>query len=363
MRACFLGAYDPDYPRNRLLRAGLAAAGVGVVEVRVPEWRAFRRYPALAAEYARSGGACDVVFVPEFRHKDVPLARVLAGSRPVVFDPFVSRADTLIDDWAIHAPGSAQAAWNRRIDAWSLSVPDLVVCDTWAHARLFAGLGARHDRLRRVPVGAEDVFFAVPDREPGDTVELLYAGGFLPLHGVPFLLEAVARLEAEAGTLPPFRVTLIGDGIQYESARAAASQLGLSRVEFAGRRPYAELPRSLARADIVLGAFGTSFKAGRVVPHKVWQGLAAGRAVVSGDGEAVRELFAADVHLELVPRGAAPELAAALAALIRDPERRAALARHGRERARETGTKEILGARLAAVLDEAVSRRGRRSRA
>jgi glycosyltransferase involved in cell wall biosynthesis len=355
MRVCFLGAYDPGYARNRILRAGLVAAGVELTEVRAPAWRAFRRFPALAAGHARAGGAGDVVFVPEFRHKDVPLARLLAGGRPVVFDPFVSRADTLVGDWRLHAPGSAQARWNRWIDRWSLRSADFVVCDTWAHARLFESLGARPGRLRRIPVGAEAAFFAIPPRVPAETVEILYAGGFLPLHGVPVVLEAVARLEADSAKLPPFRVRLIGDGIQHAAACELAGRLGLGRVEFAGRRPYAELPAAIAGADIVLGAFGATEKAGRVIPHKVWQGLAAGRVVVTGDAPAVRELFRPDLHVELVPRGDAEALAASLAGLLRDRGRRERLSRHGAARARETGTEEVLGAALRDVLAESLA--------
>ena len=78
MKVGFFGAYDPAYPRNRILREGLVRAGHPVIEVRVRETRAFRRYPALATEFAKHGVPADVLFVPEFRHKDVPLARALA---------------------------------------------------------------------------------------------------------------------------------------------------------------------------------------------------------------------------------------------------------------------------------------------
>ena len=132
-RVCFFGAYDPAYPRNRILRAGLALEGVSVVEARVAEHRAFRRYPALVAAFLREARDAEVLLVPEFRHKDVPLARLLRGRRRLVFDPLVSRHDTLVEDWRLHAPGSLQARWNRWIDRWSLSLADLVLCDTWTH--------------------------------------------------------------------------------------------------------------------------------------------------------------------------------------------------------------------------------------
>ena len=36
-RECCFGAYDPEYPRNRILREGLLHAGLEWVEARVPE--------------------------------------------------------------------------------------------------------------------------------------------------------------------------------------------------------------------------------------------------------------------------------------------------------------------------------------
>jgi len=152
---CCFGAYDPQYPRNRILRAGLARAGVNVRECRVPERRAWRRFAELAAAFGRVGIDSDVILVPEFRHKDVALARLLAGHRRLVFDPLVSRHDTLVDDWRLHAPGSLQARWNRWIDRWSLSLADLVLCDTWTHGALFESLGAPRERLRRRDGGGQ----------------------------------------------------------------------------------------------------------------------------------------------------------------------------------------------------------------
>ena len=81
VKVCFFGAWDPAYPRNRVLREGLRQAGAEVLEARVSERRAFRRYPALVAAFARGARSADTLLVPEFRHKDMPLARALAGRR------------------------------------------------------------------------------------------------------------------------------------------------------------------------------------------------------------------------------------------------------------------------------------------
>jgi glycosyltransferase involved in cell wall biosynthesis len=356
MRVCWFGAWDPGYPRNRILREGLERCGIEVVEARVRERRAIWRYPPLVSAY-RSAPSSDVVFVPCFRHKDVPLARALAGRTPVVFDPLVSRHDTLVGDWGKHREGSAQAWWNRRIDRMAFRWSDAVLCDTWAHGGLFRDLGAPPERLHRIVVGAEDSFFELPDAPESGPIEILYAGGFLPLHGTPVLVEALSLLETAADRLPEYRVRLIGSGIEFDDARERARRLGVKRACFEGARPYAELPSAMARAQVVLGAFGSTDKAGRVVPHKVWQGLAAGRAVVTGDGEGVRELFEPGVHMVVAPRGDATALAAALREVLTDGTLRRRLGRAARERAFELGTTDRLGRELAGVLERTLEAR------
>ena len=350
MRVCFFGAYDSGYPRNRILREGLRRAGIEVHEARVAQHRVIRRYPALLGAFWREGRDADVLLVPEFRHKDMPLARALAGRRRVVFDPLVSRHDTLVDDWGLHGPGSAQARWNDRIDRMALALADIVLCDTWAHGRLYEQLGARRDRLRRVLVGAEDVFFGVGPPPPAPPVRVVYLGGFLPLHGISIVLEAAARLERDATRLPDFRIELVGRGIEFDGSVEWAKRAGLERVGFPGPVEYADAARVYADAHVVLGAFGAGEKAGRVIPHKLYQGLASGRAVVTGDGPGVREVFEAGVHLETVPRGDAEALAEALRRLIRNPDVREGLAARGRARVLEVGTADRIGESLREAL-------------
>ena len=347
---CFFGAYDRGYPRNRILREGLRLAGVEVLEARVRERRALFRYPALALEFARRGARAGFVIVPEFRHKDMPLARGLAGRRRLVFDPLVSRHDTLVGDWGLHAPGSFQARWNLVIDRAALARADLVLCDTWAHGALFESLGVPRARLERVLVGAEAMFFAVPPPPPAPPVRIVYIGGFLPLHGTLTLVDALTRLERQSG-LPEFRCELVGSGIELGAARDRARAAGLVRTEFTGPVAYDASPGVLARAHIVLGAFGRGEKAGRVIPHKAYQGVAAGRAVLTGDGAGLREVFEPDRHLCAVPRGDAEALAAALSQLVGDAALRERLGVCGKARAGEVATPERIGSGLRAALE------------
>ncbi len=356
MRVAFVGAYDPAYPRNLILREGLRSAGAEVIGCDVPERRAIFRYPELAARILSRARTADVWLVPEFRHKDMPLARLLAGRRPLVFDPLVSRWDTLVGDWELHARDSWQARWNRGIDRMALRAADLVLCDTWEHGALFESLGAPRERIRRVLVGAERSFFEIGPPPATGVARVLYLGGFLPLHGVPVILEAATLLSARSD-LPPYVIELAGRGIEYESVRTEARRRGLANLELSGPAPYAEAPARFAGAEIVLGAFGTTEKAGRVIPHKVYQGLASGRAVVTGDSPAFREVFTPSIHAWTVPRGDPGALAEALGQLLRHPERRRELGARGRARALEVATPEAIGRGLLTAIEEVRARR------
>ena len=144
---------------------------------------------------------------------------------------------------------------------------------------------------------------------------------------------------------------MIGKGIEFDRAREMARAARLERVEFPGAISYADAPRALAAAHVVLGAFGAGDKAGRVIPHKVYQGLAAGRAVLTGDGPGVREVFEPGVHLATVTRGDPEAIAEGLSDLIASSSWRETLAAAGRGRALEVATPERVGASLKQALD------------
>ncbi|MFQ5460171.1 MAG: glycosyltransferase, partial [Anaerolineae bacterium] len=93
----------------------------------------------------------------------------------------------------------------------------------------------------------------------------------------------------------------------------------------------------------------------RVVPFKVYAAMAAGRAVVTGDTAAARELLHRG-EVVTVPPGDPVALAAALARLAADPAARGALARRGRLAYRERFSGAVLGARGVSLLTATMAR-------
>ena len=105
---------------------------------------------------------------------------------------------------------------------------------------------------------------------------MVFYGLYTPLQGTPVIGAALSRI---AGA--PIEVTMIGSGQDAAATRAAAA--ANPAVRWLDWVPAADLPALVAGHDVCLGIFGTGDKALRVVPNKVFQGAAAGCAIVTSD--------------------------------------------------------------------------------
>jgi glycosyltransferase involved in cell wall biosynthesis len=200
---------------------------------------------------------------------------------------------------------------------------------------VFHSLGAR--RVEVCLVGAEERVFRPGWTAPARFVAL-FIGKLIPLHGLETIVDAARRA-------PDLRFRIVGSG-QLESA---LSQLP-PNVERVSWVDYERLPEELHRCGCALGIFGTSRKAQRVIPNKVFQAIACGAPVVTADTPATRELLTDDVSALLVPPGDAQELANAIRRLAADPPLAKRIARGGYEAYRAHASEEILGARWRDLL-------------
>lgn len=320
------GTYDVrSHPRVEILARGLERHGFDVRQVNAPlgigtagrvavlrqPWRlpgfALRllsRWASLGFRAVRLRGASapDVVLVGYLGHFDVLLARALFRRTPIVLDHLVFAADTARDRGEA---GGVKQRLLRGLDAAALGAASLVVVDTEEHLALVP------PRVRTVvvPVGAPDGWFstAVPGPHEGP-MRVVFFGLFTPLQGAEVVGAALALL-------PPGEVvaTMVGCGQDLAATRAAAHG---AVIEWRDWVEAEELPDLVREHDVCLGIFGTGPKALRVVPNKVFQGAAAGCAVVTSDTPPQRRLLGSAVTY--VPPGDPAALAAALSGLAAD---------------------------------------------
>jgi len=346
-RVCYLGAYDPAYPRNLILRRGLERQGVWVSECAVP--RALNtagRMRALRRAFEPVKGDVDVIVLAEFGQALAPLAWWLARRyrKKLVIDAFTPTYDSAVYDRGVARPRSPAALRYWLIDWLALRLADLALADTGAHRDYYAGaFGARPEKIAVIPVGAADEWFktAPPPREQPRLLVQFY-GSYIPLHGVEVILHAAHLLTAQA----ELRFELIGRGQTYAAMRALAADLDLQNVAFVEPVPPEALPGLVARADLCLGIFGSTPKASRVVPNKVYQTLALGKPLISADTPALREAFGPGEHLLAVSPGDPAALAEAILALDSDPDRARRLGEAGRARMEAEFNEAALGRRL-----------------
>jgi glycosyltransferase involved in cell wall biosynthesis len=190
----------------------------------------------------------------------------------------------------------------------------------------------------------------VADR-PGPTCVLFY-GQFIPLHGIETIVRAAQVLESRGTAL---RWLLVGRGQESPAIDRLVDTLGARSIE---RVPWVEpeaIPSLIDGADICLGIFGTSEKARRVIPNKVFQVLARQKPLVTADTPAIRELLATHPLVRLVPPGDPAALAAAVEELA------ATRLWEKRQPPLPVVDASVVGAQLRAVLDE-VAMGTRRSR-
>ena len=352
MRVLAFGTYERDYPRNAQVVSCLRRAGVEVVERHEPVWEGQRhKFAAGAGAAARLAWAeakllarrpqepFDVVLVGYPGHLDLPAARRAARGRPVVFNPLVTLTDTLVEDRGRFAASSPAGRVLRALDRGALGAADAVVADTAANAAYLRALaGLPPERVDVCFVGAEERVFVPGWRQP-ERFSALFVGKLIPLHGLETILAA-ARLAPEI----PFRI--VGSG-QLEGLLREPPP-NVERVEWVD---YALLPGELHRCGCALGVFGTSAKARRVIPNKVFQALACGAPVVTGDTPAARELLAHDATALLVPPGNPEALAAAVRRLAADADLAHRIAARGEAVYRERAGEAVLGRRWRDILE------------
>lgn len=309
LKVLLWGTYDLSKPRTRIMRTGLIEAGAQVIEIHSDVWSRFQDksqmskwalvavlfkmlfiYPVLMFRYLRAP-AHDVVVVPYLGQFDVLVIWLFARLRrkPVVWDMFISLYDTIVHDRQMAGERSLIAKLLWALEWVGCRAVTRVLLDTPAHAAYVAELfHLSADHVAAIPVGAELAAFP---RQPARQVstaptKILFYGQLIPLHGIETILEAAL---SERGRHHQWHI--IGKGQQSGDVDTMLSGQDTDHIQREDWVAYSDLIAAIGQSDICLGIFGSSRKAGSVVPNKVYQCLSAGRTVITRESPAMTEAF------------------------------------------------------------------------
>lgn len=148
---------------------------------------------------------------------------------------------------------------------------------------------------------------------------VVYAGSLYAGKGCEQILMA-------ARERPDVKFVCVGGrDFEVEQLSERAAVLGLANVELTGRVPHAEVPSYLLAADILIAPFTEDGRdiAGKLIipfasPIKLFEYMAAGRAVVTSNVGAIPEVLRHEENALLVSPGSVAELVGAITRLLND---------------------------------------------
>ena len=281
-RVLFWGRFDHGYSKTRVNAAAFRALGWTVDYFDVKWCCRFGDVEAWLRGLDRRPRP-DLVLVPVCRQRDIAAACRWAHRRrgiKVLFDPMISAWDKKVLEqrkWKASEPRAKRLLkWERRL----MSMPDFIAWDTSCHVDFAAEhLGVPREKMCPLFTGTDEAVFKPVEREEaggkGDGVfRVLYHGAYLPLHGTDVIVEA-ARMTQDL----PIRWDFLGWGAYKAETEAKAA--GLGNVRFLEKVPYTKVPEVICAHDIVLGVFGTTAKASRVIGNKVYECMACARPTIN----------------------------------------------------------------------------------
>lgn len=240
----------------------------------------------------------EIVVVGFLPQPILPIVRLL-WKGPLVSDGYLSLFNTLVEDKAKVSPNSLPGHLARVLDQFMLNKSDVVLADTNSHIDYYKSKSdGEGPRFVRVWVGCQaGTFRPLPELHFDGTepFHVLFWGGYIPLQGVDIIVRAASMLDSRK-----YRITLIGRGQTYRECRRIASNSDAGNIQFLDPVPLKELSAQAKSAHLLLGIFGASDKAQRVIPNKVYEALALAKPLITMDSPAVRELLSSE-EVMLVP--------------------------------------------------------------
>ncbi|XKT75428.1 MAG: glycosyltransferase [Patescibacteria group bacterium UBA2103] len=334
MKICLFGFFDPSYSRNSIVVKSLLACEAEVVSVQ-KEKVSLGGIFSLLFSIPKD---IDVVLVGYSDNRIGVLLAKIFFRGPVIWDAFYSLYDTRVHDRNLVSKHNLKAWLYWFLDWMNITLADGYVFDTAAHREYFEKtFGAKRNKGKVLYIGSDTEEVSCEERDV-----IGFYGKYIPLQGVEKIVEAAALL-------PEYSFEFIGSGQTYKAVQERIKELGVENITCIDRLPYDELMQRVCSWKLALGIFGASEKASRVIPNKIYDAAALGKAIITLDTPAVRELFVHDRDIILVD-GSPESVAREIKDLMEDAERRVRIGDSAKMLSKKKLAKKVLGIELISFL-------------
>jgi glycosyltransferase involved in cell wall biosynthesis len=213
-------------------------------------------------------------------------------------------------------------------------------------------------QVNTVPNGADMGLFAQePDVDvvrsryglDGEPV-VIFVGSFKPWHGLDLLLDAFCRVTASNQDA---KLVFVGDGPARPGLESQARKLNLeARVVFTGAVAHTDVASLLTAAQVAVLNPRASEASLSQSPLKLFEYMAAGKAIVAPAIPNVKQILAHRKNALLVPPDQAEALAGALEELLNNEQLRTRLGQAARKQSLENHSWDRTVSRLEAIIDD-----------
>lgn len=373
IKVCFFGTYDREYTANKIVLQGLEGNNVPVLEVNAEvkltrldsegdiTWlalvkRIVRKYRIFVEIFKNLDKfkKVDVIYVAFPGHFDVlfawPLAKIF--KKKLVLNPVVSFSYGFTQEQTILNRSSVRARMTKIGEAFIYKLIDLLLPDTPFQKNFFhETFNIPESKLRVLPIGADNKYYKyTPYKNTSKKINVVYYGLYSPTHGVEHIVEAANILSNDHD----IKFTFVGNGNTFQENFNRTKNLGLKNVEFFYETPVDQHPAIIQKADIFFGFLQKHPIVDRVIPNKVYQGLALGKVVVTADAPVARSVFKDKEDIYLVKPSDPKELAKAILELKNDSTLRAKIAKNGYSLYQKKFTPKAVGKLLIKYIREII---------
>jgi len=279
-----------EYPRNVVLLNALTEV-FGTTEVSLNN---LSQLGLLKVLFSYRNNVDGVMLVqPAQRFAPALLVFRMVSGMTIIGDAFTSIYDTLVNDRALARKWSLKAAYYFVLDMIFVQACDTLIFDTEEHKDFFVNTFRIKRRCVIVPVSIDMEAMKNITAEPLPTwnesyFRVLFWGYYIPLQGVEYIIRAAVVLKDH----PHIRFTLLGGGQTKNEMVELVATMGVKKnIAFLPPVEHEELLRYTKGADLMLGIFGKSEKAGRVIPNKIIESAALGVPIVTGRSTPVERFF------------------------------------------------------------------------